>query len=310
MTHPSYIKPVEFIWMDGKLVPWADANVHILTHTLHYGLGTFEGIRCYRTSDGRSAVFRLAEHIERFMQSAHIVGLPMPFDRGALISACCDTVRANKLPEAYIRPLAFIGDGAMGLGATTNPTRVSIITWTWGAYLGDEGLKKGVRAKISSFTRPGINMLMSRGKIVGHYVNSILAKREAVVAGYDEAILLDAQGFVAEASGENIFVVSRGKVVTPPVGGAILSGITRDSVLTLLRDAGIEVTERALGRDELYVADEVFFTGTAAEVTPVREIDNRQIGEGTRGPITERIQSAFFAAVRGDSQHKAWLTYV
>lgn len=299
------------IWMDGKLVPFESANVHILTHTLHYGLGVFEGIRCYQTHDGKSAIFRLGEHVQRLMDSAHVVMMPMPYTREQIESACVDTIRANGFSSCYIRPLAFMGDGAMGLGAMTNATRLSIITWQWGAYLGEEGLEKGIRAKVSSFNRPGINMMMSKAKVVGHYVNSIMAKREALAAGYQEAVMLDAQGYVAEASGENLFMVKDGKVFTPGVGASILSGITRDTIKHIVAHLGLELHERPITRDELYLADEIFLSGTAAEITPVRELDNRAIGAGTRGPITATIQKTFFDVVKGKAlQEKGWLTVV
>lgn len=305
------VDKVDAIWLDGRLVPWDQANVHILTHTLHYGLGAFEGIRCYETEDGRSAVFRLEEHIRRLLESAHIVTIPVPYTKEQLVDACLETVRANGLKSCYLRPLVFIGDGAMGLYATSNPTRVAIVAWKWGAYLGAEGLEKGIRAKVSSFTRPGLNMVMAKGKVVGNYVNSVLAKREVMAAGYQEAILLDAQGQVAEASGENLFMVRDGVVYTPPYGSAILGGITRDTILRLLREMGVTVVERAIARDELYVADEIFLCGTAAEVTPVREIDERTIGAGTRGEITKRVQDRYFQVVRGvEPPEPAWLTYV
>src|SRR5262245_6735512 len=263
------VDKVEKIWMDGQLVGWDEAKVHVLTHTLHYGLGVFEGIRCYRRADGRSAVFRLREHVERLFDSARIADLALRYSPQQISDACLDTIRANALDECYIRPLAFIGAGAMGLYGRDNPVQVCIAVWRWGAYLGDEGLEKGIRAKVSSFARPGVNSSMTKAKIVGSYVNSTLAKREVVAAGYDEAIMLDPQGYVAEGSGENIFVIKRGKLVTPPLGSSILGGITRDCVLTLCRELGIETVERAITRDELYSADEVFFTGTAAEITPV-----------------------------------------
>lgn len=305
------VDKVDKIWMNGELIPWEDARVHVLTHTLHYGLGVFEGIRCYETHDGRSAIFRLPEHIRRLFDSARIADLPMPFSEEAIQQACLDTVRANRLSGCYVRPLAFIGDGAMGLGATENPTVVSIIAWRWGAYLGEEGLRRGIRAKVSSFTRPGVNMLMAKGKIVGHYVNSILAKRDAVRDGYDEAVLLDGQGYVAEATGENIFLVRDERVITPPLGMSILGGITRDTVLRVVATLGIPCVERAIGRDELYIADEVFMCGTAAEVTPVREVDGRTIGKGERGPLTEGIQAKYFDAVRGvNVPDETWLSYV
>ena len=304
------VDKVEKIWLDGKFVPWDEANVHVLTHTLHYGLGVFEGIRCYKHANGKSAVFRLEEHIERLFDSAHIMTLDMPWTQKEIVDACLETVRVNKMEECYLRPLAFIGDGAMGVGAT-NPTRLSIIAWKWGSYLGDEGIKNGIRAKVSSFTRPGINMVMSKGKVVGHYVNSILAKREVQKSGYQEAILLDAEGHVSEASGENIFVVRRGEIFTPSFGGSILGGITRDSLINIAGDLGLKVHERHIVRDELYTADEVFFCGTAAEVTPVAEIDDRKIGAGGRGAITEKIQQRYFDTVKGKTdKHSNWFAYV
>lgn len=306
------VDKVEKIWLDGELVPWDEANVHVLTHTLHYGLGAFEGIRCYKLHDGRSGIFRLREHIERLFASAHIVTIPITeWDVDDVVEACLETVRVNRLDECYVRPLVFMGDGTMGLAAANNPTRLAIVAWRWGAYLGDEGLQKGIRAKVSSFARPGVNMLMAKGKVVGHYVNSILAKREALKAGYEEAIMLDGQGYVSEASGENIFVVRNGRVATPPLGSAILGGITRDTVMTLMRELGIEIDERLVARDEMYIADELFMVGTAAEVTPVREVDDRAIGAGTRGPITQRVQERYFQVVRGkDSPHPEWLSIV
>lgn len=304
------VDKVSKVWLDGKLVDWDQANVHILTHTLHYGLGVFEGIRCYETHDGRSAIFRLREHTRRLFDSAKICFMPMPYTQDEIVEACLETVRANGLTACYLRPIAFLGDGAMGLGAI-NPTRVAIVVWKWGAYLGEEGLQKGIRAKVSSFARPGINMLMAKGKVVGHYVNSVLAKREALAAGYQEAILLDAQGRVSEASGENVWMVRDGAVVTPPLGTSILAGITRDTILHILRSEGIPIVERDMTRDELYIADEIFLCGTAAEVTPVREVDDRRVGEGVRGPITKRVQDRFFEVVRGIRPlREEWLTYV
>jgi len=305
------VDKVDKIWFDGKLIPWEQANVHVLTHTLHYGLGVFEGIRCYKLQDGRSAIFRLGEHVRRLFESAHICMLPMPFSEEQIGEACLETVRANGLDECYLRPIAFMGHGEMGLGAKTNPTHVSVIAWRWGAYLGEEGLKRGIRAKVSSFQRAAVNTLMSKGKINGHYVNSILAKREVQAIGYDEAIMLDTQGYVSEASGENIFVVRNGEIATPPMGVSILGGITRSAVMRIMRDLGLTVHERLISRDELYIADEVFMVGTAAEVTPVRELDDRQIGAGSRGPITEKVQNAYFDAVRGVSvPDEAWLAVV
>ena len=305
------VDKVEKIWMDGALIPWDAAQVHVLTHTLHYGLGVFEGIRCYKLDDGRSAIFRLDEHIRRLFDSARICTLPMPYDHDTLVEACKATVRENGLDECYLRPLAFIGDGAMGLGARDNPTRVCIVAWRWGAYLGDDGVQNGIRAKVSSFSRAGVNSLMAKGKVCGHYVNSILAKREALAAGYNEAIMLDPQGYVSEASGENIFVIRDGVVYTPALGASILGGITRHSVIRILTDMGVRVVERPMGRDELYIADEVFMVGTAAEVTPVREIDDRPVGAGKRGPITAEVQDRYFKAVRGvNTPDPAWLDIV
>jgi branched-chain amino acid aminotransferase len=304
------VEKVAKIWLDGKLVDWDAAQVHVLTHTLHYGLGVFEGIRCYETHDGRSAIFRLHEHIRRLFDSAKICTIPMPYSPEQIVEACIETVRASGLKSCYLRPIVFLGDGAMGLGAV-NPTRVAIAVWKWGAYLGAESLSRGIRAKVSSFTRPGINMLMAKGKVVGHYVNSVLAKREALAAGYQEAILLDQLGRVTEASGENVWMVRDGVVSTPAYGGSLLGGITRDSILVLLREMGIEVRERDVARDELWTADEVFLCGTAAEVTPVREIDDRPIGNGARGPITKRVQERYFEVVRGiRPPNPEWLTYV
>ena len=305
------VDKVEKIWLDGAFVDWDDAKVHVLTHTLHYGLGVFEGIRCYRLHSGQSAVFRLREHVERLFESAKICTLDIGWSVDEIYEACLATVRVNKLDECYLRPLAFLGAGAMGLGALDNATHTTVVAWRWGAYLGDEGISKGIRAKVSSYARPGVNSLMAKGKIVGHYVNSILAKREVLAAGYQEAIMLDGQGYVTEASGENIFMVKRGVLHTPPPGASILGGITRDSVLALCRDLGLQVVERTLTRDELYVADELFMCGTAAEVTPVRELDNRTIGCGSRGPITERVQQLYFDAVRGRAAgHSDWLALV
>ncbi len=300
----------EKVWMDGALVPWREANVHILTHTLHYGLGVFEGIRCYHTDAGRSAVFRLQEHVRRLFESAHINLLQVPFAEDRVAEGILDTLRANRLQEGYIRPLVYIGAGVMGLNPADNPIRVAIVVWPWGKYLGEEGMERGIRARISSFSRHHVNAKMTKGKTCGDYVNSILAKREALLDGYDEAILLDTQGLVAEASGENVFVVRGGEILTPPLQ-TVLEGITRASVMELARDKGIPVREAALTRDELYVADEVFLTGTAAEVTPIREIDHRPIGSGRRGPIAKTLQDAFFAVVKGrDAKYERWLTYV
>ena len=300
----------EKIWLDGRMLNWDDAKVHVLTHTLHYGLGVFEGIRCYRTDDGRSAVFRLPEHVRRLYESAHINMLEIPFAREAVSGAILETLRANHLPEGYIRPLVFVGDGVMGINPAENPIRVAVITWAWGKYLGEEGMERGIRACISSFQRHYVNAKMTKGKTCGDYVNSILAKRAALLDGYDEAILLDTSGFVSEATGENVFIVRDGVLKTPPVE-TVLEGITRASILQLAREKGIPAQECMITRDELYIADEVFMTGTAAELTPVREVDHRKIGGGKRGPITKLLQDAFFDVVTGrDRKHESWLTYV
>ncbi len=304
------VQKAESIWFDGELVPWDECNVHVLTHTLHYGLGVFEGIRAYQRADGRSAIFRLREHIERFVKGARMITLPMEFDVDQLVAACVDTVRANKLRACYLRPIAFVGDGAMGVAAMTNPTHVAIATWPWGAYLGDDGLTKGVRLKTSTFNRPHVNSQLHKGKVCGHYVNSILAKREALLDGYDEALLLDTSGYVSEASGENVFAFFDGAIHTSPYGGAILGGITRATLSTLAKELGYEVKEGPLTRDTLYLADEVFMCGTAAEVTPVREIDGRTIGAGVRGPVTERLQGLYFDVVKGSyDKHPEWFTF-
>ncbi|MBL7685258.1 MAG: branched-chain-amino-acid transaminase, partial [Deltaproteobacteria bacterium] len=278
--------------------------------TLHYGLGVFEGIRCYESDNGKSAIFRLKDHIDRLYDSGHILLMDIPFPKEQVIEACKEIFRVNKLKAGYLRPLAFMGDGEMGLYATANPIRLAIIAWPWGAYLGEEGVKNGIRTKISSFTRHHINVTMTRSKAVANYVNSILAKREAMLAGYEETIMLDPQGYVAEASGENVFVVKNGKVKTPTVTNA-LNGITRNSIIALLRDEGIEVEEAFMTRDELYISDEIFLTGTAAEITPVREVDHRKIGTGKPGPITQKVQSLYFELVKGkNNKHAEWLDWV
>jgi branched-chain amino acid aminotransferase len=314
MAQTSKLKPVDKVWVDGQLVPFRDAQVHVLTHTLHYGVGAFEGIRCYKRADGRGAVFRLAEHIDRLFDSCHICTLDVPYSREEIAEACVETMRANKMNEAYLRPIIFLGDGALGLGSLDNPVRAVICVYEWGAYLGDDGLRQGIRAKVSSFTRGGLNSTMSKGKICGQYVNSVLAKREAMKAGYSEAILLDAHGHVAEASGENIFIVKKGRIKTPPLSSPILAGITRETVIALARELGFEVEEATFARDELWLADEVFLCGTAAEITPVREIDDRRIGAGECGPVTRRLQELFFEVVKGKvgakPLHPEWLTFL
>jgi branched-chain amino acid aminotransferase len=300
----------EEIWLDGKFVKWSDANIHILTHTLHYGLGVFEGIRCYAGTDGRSAVFRLSEHIRRLFDSAKINLIEIPYSPEELEAVTLESLRRNNLAEGYIRPLVFIGDGAMGLHPGDNEVRVSVIAWEWGRYLGDEGVAKGIRAKVSTFARHHVNAKMTNGKTCGDYVNSILAKREALLDGFDEAIMLDTQGLVSECTGENIFVVRDGKIRTPPLY-SVLDGITRASMIEVARDRGYQVEETQLTRDDLYVADEIFLTGTAAEVTPIREIDHRPIGEGKRGAITEELQTAFFEIVTGaDTRYDRWRTFL
>ncbi len=300
----------EKIWVDGELVDWDDARVHVMSHGLHYGTAYFEGIRCYRLEDGKSAVFRLDEHLRRFRDSGHILGAPLPYSVERMAEAVLEVVRANRLEECYIRPLAFLGDGDRGLYAVHNPVRVIVAAWTWGAYLGDEGVESGIRAKVSSYTRHHVNVMMTSSKISGNYVNSVLAKGEAKRAGYDEAIMLDNEGCVSEASGENLFIVRDGELKTPPVT-AILPGITRAGVVELARRKGYRVSEERFARDELYVADEAFLTGTAAEVTPIREVDDRVIGAGKPGPVTLDLQQAFFAVVRGrDETYRHWLTLV
>lgn len=298
------------IWLDGKFVNWDDANVHVLTHTLHYGLGVFEGLRCYLCEDGESAIFRLKDHTERFFASAHISQIDIPFTKEEINGAIKETLRINGLKDGYIRPIAFLGYGAMGIYPKENPVRVAIAAWQWGAYLGEEGIKNGIRAKVSSFTRHHVNVSMTKAKIVGNYVNSILAKKEVVAAGYDEAILLDTDGCVSEGSGENIFIVKGGVLKTTSLT-SVLAGITRDSVIRIARDLEFEVKEERFTRDELYSADEAFFTGTAAEVTPIREVDDRKIGSGRLGPVTKKIQEAFFATVRGrNKRYRGWLSLV
>jgi branched-chain amino acid aminotransferase len=305
------IKKVESIWLDGTLVPWDDATEHLLAHSMHYGVGTFEGIRAYQRSDGRTALFRLREHIERLLDSCAICALDSPFTRDQLMAACVDVVKANKMAAAYLRPLIYLGYGALGLGSLEPPVRTMVACYEWGAYLGDDGLKKGIKCVISGFTRASSNAVMNKGKICGQYVTSVLAKRLAIKSGFDEALMLDPQGYVAEGTGENIFIVKHGVVRTPPTSSAILAGITRDTAIQLLREHGVEVREEQIARDELYIADEVFLTGTAAEVTPVREIDHRKVGRGEAGPVTRRVQESFFSIVKGsDTKHDQWLSYV
>lgn len=304
------IKKADFIWMDGSLVRWDDAKLPFLTHTFHYGLGVFEGIRAYETANG-AAVFRLREHMKRLLESAHICQLSVPYTVDDFCRAAVELLRANDQKSAYLRPVIWYGDDqGLGLG-TVNALHSGIAAFEWGAYLGAEGLKNGIRAKISSYPRRQVHGVSTKGKINGAYVGSIIAKREAIQGGYDEAIMLDSQGYIAEASAENIFMVKDGVLWTPPTTSAILAGITRDTALRIARDQGIPIEERSFTRDQLYVADECFLTGTAAEVTPVREVDDRTIGSGTAGPITREIQATFFRAVRGEEPRYAdWLTPV
>ncbi len=303
------MQKLKWIWMDGKLVPWDEARVHVLTHSLHYGLASFEGIRSYQTHDGRSAVYRLRDHLRRLLDSCHIGQMKCPYSIDDLAAASKETLAANGLKAGYIRPVVYIGDGVMGVHPQDNPIRAFIATWSWGAYLGEEALKKGIRAKVSSYTRFQPNSIMTRGKITGHYATGILAKREAKGLGYDEAVMLDGDGFCAEGSGENLFIVRDGKIKTTPLT-CVLPGITRDTILTLAREAGIPIEEQRFSRDELYIADEAFFTGTAAEVTPIREVDDRAIGGGVPGPVTLRLQKLFFDVVLGrNPKHASWLDY-
>lgn len=297
------------IWFDGELVNWRDATTHVLTHTLHYGMGVFEGVRAYKTDKG-PAIFRLQEHTDRLFNSAHILGMKMPFDKATMIEAQKAAVRENNLESAYMRPMAFYGSEAMGISATTLSTHVIVAAWTWGAYMGADALTKGIRVKTSSFSRHHVNITMCKAKANGNYMNSILAHQEATQDGYQEALLLDVDGFVAEGSGENVFIIRKGKMYTPDLTSA-LEGITRDTIVQLAAEIGLTVIEKRITRDEVYTADEAFFTGTAAEVTPIRELDNRAIGTGTRGPITEKLQSMYFDVVHGRSaKHADWLTYI
>lgn len=298
------------IWYDGQMVNWRDATTHVLTHTLHYGMGVFEGVRAYKTEQG-AAIFRLKEHTDRLFRSAHILGMKMPYDKATVMEAQKAAVRENKLESAYMRPMAFYGAEAMGISAKTLSTHLIVAAWSWGAYMGEEAITKGIRVKTSSFSRHHVNITMCKAKANGNYMNSILAHQEAAQDGYQEALLLDVDGFVAEGSGENIFIIRNGKLITPDLTSA-LEGITRDTIITLAKEEfGLEIIEKRITRDEVYSADEAFFTGTAAEVTPIRELDNRAIGEGTRGPITEKLQSMYFDVVKGKSaKYQHWLTLV
>ena len=305
------VEKLKKVWLDGEFVDWDEAKVHVLTHSLHYGLAVFDGVRAYQRADGGTYVFRLREHIDRLFEGCKMCLLQPKFTRDQVMDACVQALRVNGMADGYIRPIVFIGEGAMGIYVPNNPIRTAVVAWQWGAYLGDEALRNGIRAKISSFARHHINISLAKAKMTGQYTNSVLAKREAKLGGYDEAILLDPAGNVSEGSGENIFVVRKGVLRTPDLSCSILEGITRDTVLTLAREMGVEVVEGRLTRDQLWQADEVFFTGTAAEITPVREIDNRPVGEGSVGPVTKKIQSRFFEIVRGaDASHPEWLTRV
>ena len=295
------------IWMDGQFVDWRKANIHVLTHTLHYGMGIFEGVRCYETGSG-SAIFRLKDHTQRLLNSAKIFQMNIGYSKEELMQAQLETVRRNKLKSCYIRPIVWIGSERLGIATNDNKIHMAIAAWPWGAYLGEEGLAKGIRVKTSSFTRHHVNVSMVRAKASGYYINSILAHQEVCGMGYDEALLLDTEGYVSEGAGENLFIVKSGRLFTPDLASC-LDGITRDSVMTIAKDFGIEIVEKRITRDEIYCADEAFFTGTAAEVTPIRELDDRSIGEGQRGPITEKIQACFFEAVSGRApKYQSWLS--
>jgi len=298
------------IWMDGALVDWRDAKIHVLTHTLHYGCGAFEGVRAYHTAQG-TAIFRLQEHTERLFNSAKILRMKIPFSLQEVMDAQREVVRANKLDSCYLRPLTWLGSEKLGVSPKGNTVHLMIAAWPWGAYLGEEGLRRGIRVKTSSYTRHHVNITMTQAKAVSNYTNSILANMEATDDGYDEALLLDASGFVSEGAGENLFVVRGGTVYTPDLSAGALNGITRNTIFAICRDLGIPVVEKRITRDEVYVADEAFFTGTAAEVTPIRELDRIQIGAGARGPVTEKIQTAFFDIVNGrNPKYAEWLTKV
>ncbi len=298
------------IWMDGRMVEWRDAKIHVLTHTLHYGCGAFEGVRAYDTKAG-TAIFRLQEHTERLFNSAKILRMKMPFSKEQVMAAQLDVVRANKLASCYIRPLIWIGSEKLGVSPKGNTIHLMIAAWAWGAYLGEDGLKRGIRVKTSSYTRHHVNITMTQAKAVSNYTNSILANMEVTDEGYDEALLLDATGFVSEGAGENLFIIKNGVVYTPDLSAGALNGITRNTVFAICSDLGLKVVEKRITRDEIYIADEAFFTGTAAEVTPIRELDRIELGAGSRGPITEKIQAAFFDIVGGrNPKYSAWLTKV
>ncbi len=298
------------IWIDGQMVEWRDAKIHVLSHTLHYGCGVFEGVRAYNTING-TAIFRLQEHTERLFNSAKILRMKLPFTQEEANQAQIDVVRANQLESCYLRPLSWIGSEKLGVSPKGNKIHLMVAAWAWGAYLGEEGLKRGIRVKTSSYTRHHVNITMTQAKAVSNYTNSILANMEATDDGYDEALLLDASGFVSEGAGENIFVVKNGVIYTPDLSAGALNGITRNTVFAIAKDLGLDIVQKRITRDEVYIADEAFFTGTAAEVTPIRELDRIEIGIGSRGPITEKIQTAFFDIVNGRNPRYAhWLTAV
>jgi len=298
------------IWYDGKMVDWRDAKLHVLTHTLHYGMGVFEGVRAYKADTGGTAIFRLNEHTRRLFNSAKIFQMTLPHSFDEIVQAQKDVVKANKLESCYIRPIAWIGSEKLGVSPRGNTVHVAVAAWAWGAYLGEEGLSRGIRVKTSSFTRHHVNVSLVRAKASGYYINSILANQEVTANGYDEALLLDTEGYVSEGAGENVFIVKDGVLFTPDLASC-LDGITRNSVIQIAKDLGIEVREKRITRDEMYCADEAFFTGTAAEVTPIRELDDRPIGEGRRGPVTEKLQTVFFDIVAGrNSKYAGWMAPV
>ena len=299
------------IWMDGELEDWRDAKIHVLSHTLHYGCGAFEGVRAYKTADGGTSIFRLAEHTERLFNSAKILRMKIPFTQEQLNEAQKQVVRENKLESCYLRPLIWIGAEKLGVSPKGNKFHAMVAAWSWGAYLGEEGMRRGIRVKTSSYTRHHVNITMTQAKSVSNYTNSILANMEALDDGYDEALLLDASGFVSEGAGENVFVVKGGVVYTPDLSAGALNGITRNTILHICKDLGLELVQKRITRDEVYISDEAFFTGTAAEVTPIRELDRIEIGRGSRGPVTEKVQSAFFDIVNGrNPKYAHWLTKV
>jgi branched-chain amino acid aminotransferase len=313
----AMVEKLDKIWMDGELVDWDLAKVHVLTHSLHYGVAAFEGIRVYNRAGGAGGalggphIFRLGEHIDRLLDSCKMALIPPRFSRGVIMAACVELTQRNRLTDCYVRPIVYVADGAMGVYAPDNPVRTAVMAWKWGVYLGEDGINKGIRCKISSFARHHVNVSLAKGKITGQYTNSVLAKREAKMAGYDEALMLDPSGYLSEGSGENVFIVKGGTLMTPDLSCSILEGITRDTILNLAREEKIRVVEGRITRDQLWLADEAFLTGTAAEVTPIREVDNRVIGDGKVGPVTRRLQDRYFDVVRGkDTAHPEWLTRV